>query len=125
MADAPNPADLPALWHERAELLRSLGADSVAKVWELASGELAGALRAQKDPGLTLVDAAKLSGYTPDYLGQLVRSDAIPNAGRRGAPRIRIADLPVKGEPRVRPRNYGKNAGQDDQSIGDKLRGPS
>lgn len=44
--------------------------------------------------GLRLVDAARESGYSEEHLGRLVRSGVIPNAGRRGAPRILRRDVP-------------------------------
>jgi hypothetical protein len=37
-----------------------------------------------------------VSGYSADYLGRMLRSGSIPNAGRPHAPRIRRADLPRK-----------------------------
>ena len=48
------------------------------------------------DTLLTLAAAAQRSGYSPDHLARLIRTGAIPNAGRRGAPRIRLADLPTR-----------------------------
>ena len=40
--------------------------------------------------------AARVSGYTADHLGALVKRGKIPNAGRTGAPRIRRQDVPRK-----------------------------
>ncbi len=34
--------------------------------------------------------------YSADHLGRLVREGKLPNAGREGAPRIRLQDLPRK-----------------------------
>lgn len=45
---------------------------------------------------LNLSNAARESGYSPDYLGRLVREGRIPNAGRPNAPKIRRSDLPRK-----------------------------
>lgn len=116
----PLPADLPALWRERAQLLRKHGGDPAAKVWELAAAELAQAVRRAEDHGLTLVDAARRSGYTADHLGAMIRDGTLPNAGRKNAPRIRIADLPIKGTARVRPHSEGTR--DDDAMIAEKLR---
>lgn len=55
---------------------------------------------------LNLCDAARLSGYSEDHLGKLVRAGKIPNAGRAGSPRIRRADLPR------RPTRVAPKAGQ-------------
>lgn len=43
---------------------------------------------------LTLAQAAARSELSEDHLGRLIREGKIPNAGRRGAPRIRATDLP-------------------------------
>jgi hypothetical protein len=45
---------------------------------------------------LTLREAAHYSGYSADHLGRLVREGRIPNLGKRGSPRLRVADLPMK-----------------------------
>jgi hypothetical protein len=106
------PQDLPARWRERAEDLRHYGVDPpAARVWELAADELERVQRAFGATGLTLVDAARVSGYTSDHLGDLVRAGKIPNAGRPNAPLIRRADLPIKAGNRGRPRKSA--SGQD------------
>lgn len=43
---------------------------------------------------LSLREAATLSRYSVDHLARLIREGSIPNAGRKGAPRIRRQDLP-------------------------------
>lgn len=43
---------------------------------------------------VTLTEASRISAYSPDHLGRLLRSGTIPNAGRPNAPRIRLSDLP-------------------------------
>ena len=90
------PESLAALWRERATYLREFGDSNTARLWTLAADELEAALRTAGEEGLTLSHAAKLSGLTPDYLGQLVREGKLKNVGRPGAPRIRRADLPAK-----------------------------
>jgi len=62
----------------------------------LAAAELERALALVADETLSLVEASRVSGYTPDYLGHLVKIKKIKNVGRPGAPRIRRADLPKK-----------------------------
>lgn len=91
------PADLPAAWRERAQLLREYGGDPPAsKIWEKAAAELEDALHCLADETLNLTEAAKASGYSPDHLGQLVKRGKIRNLGRKGAPRVRRSDLPMK-----------------------------
>ncbi len=45
---------------------------------------------------LSLTEAAARSGYSAPHLGRLLRAGKIPNAGRPGAPRMRVADLPTR-----------------------------
>ena len=49
---------------------------------------------AADDELLTLPQAAERSGISEEHLGRLVRDGKVPNAGRKGRPRIRVADLP-------------------------------
>ncbi len=96
------PENLPQRWRERAELLRDWGGTpEAARLWERAATELEQALAAAGSEILTLKEAALLTGLTAGHLGDLVRDGTIPNAGRKGSPRIRRADLPVttKREP--------------------------
>jgi hypothetical protein len=48
---------------------------------------------------LTLLEAARMSGYTSDHLARLIRAGKVTNAGRKNAPRILERDLPRR--PRV------------------------
>lgn len=48
------------------------------------------------DSTLTIAEASKISGYSVDHLSKLIRAGTIPNAGRKGAPRIRQKDLPLR-----------------------------
>src|SRR4051812_21879894 len=92
--ETSTPDGLPARWKERAEYLRQFGDPSCAKLWELAASELQAALEASGEQALTLVEAAKLTGLTADYLGQLVRGGKLRNAGRPKAPRVAAPDAP-------------------------------
>jgi len=87
------PRDLPARWRSQAEGLRPF-AESAARAFEQAADELEHALHAETDALLTLEQAADASGYSADYLGRMLRSGRLRNAGRPHAPRIRRADLP-------------------------------
>jgi hypothetical protein len=104
-----NLYDLPNQWRERAKLLRDYGGGDSAKAWDVAATELDQALRDHREETLTLTEAARLSGYTPDHLGELVRSGKLPNAGRPNAPAIRRSDLPTKPAKRGRPRKEHSN----------------
>lgn len=93
----PLPSALPAQWRELGEQLASVGAMAdPKKLLELCAQQLESGLRAAENDVLTLRDAARESGFSADYLGDLVQDGKIPNAGKKGAPRIRRGDLPRK-----------------------------
>lgn len=118
-----DPKRLPSAWRSRAANLREWGApEATARVWEKAAAEVEQVLRRWDRTTLTLREAARESGYSADHLGALVREGEIPNAGRKGAPRIRRADLPVKApssSPEGRP---SEKEDPDVTSIADALR---
>ena len=66
-----------------------------------------------EDEELTLADSAIASGYSKRRLSELIADGTIPNVGRKGAPRIRRADLPRKAKA---PSN-GFDAGAEASSI--------
>jgi hypothetical protein len=87
---------LPQTWRERAALLHQYGDPTSARLWQLAAVELEHALKAQADETLTLTEAAAICGYSVDHLGWLVKKRKLRNYGRKHAPRLRRADLPIK-----------------------------
>jgi hypothetical protein len=92
----PAPGALAGLWRERATMLRRHGADAPATTLEAVAGELEASIRAAAETALSLADAASESGFSADHIRHLVSSGAIPNAGRKGSPRVRRQDLPAK-----------------------------
>lgn len=84
-------------WREEADSIRVRYADErLAHVLEVAAMDLERAIENTSGQLLTLQQAAERSGYSVEHLGRMVASGKIPNAGRKGAPRIRLADCPVK-----------------------------
>lgn len=83
-------------WESEAQLLRRHGCVSAATTAELHAGQLRDALREVEFEALTLEEAAQLSGYSYSHLSDLIREGTVPNAGRKGSPRIRRSDLPRK-----------------------------
>jgi len=63
---------------------------------ERAAADLDAALAREQDALLSLEQAAQESGYSADHLRHLVADGTVPNAGRRGAPRVRRGDLPTR-----------------------------
>lgn len=95
--------DLVTAWRERAEGMRRY-APMVACAFDDAAQELEAALGATDADCLTLQEAARESGYSPDHLGRLLKNGQIENVGRKHAPRIRRGDLPRKPPTRTGPR---------------------
>ena len=87
---------LPVAWRKRAKALRRYGGDTPAVALDRCADDLEATLRERDETTLSLVEAARKSGYSADHLGRLVRDGRIPNAGRPGAPRIARAHLPRK-----------------------------
>ena len=107
------PGDLADQWEADAEKLREYGQESAAKIAELHAYRLREALRAVCDEPLTLAEAAAESGYSKRRLRELVSEGSVPNAGRKGAPRIRRGDLPQK----AKTASNGFDAGTEARAI--------
>jgi len=86
-----------AKWTAEADSLRRLGAQvDGAKLIEAIVADFQAVNRAEDSEALTLIEAARESGYTPEHLGKLLRRGTIPNAGRKNAPRVLRRHLPYK-----------------------------
>lgn len=70
------------------------------------------------DDELTLTAAANLSGYSTDHLSRLIREGSIPNAGRKGSPRIRRSDLPIRPKGIAKMNGIAYNPVTDARSLG-------
>lgn len=79
-----------------AEFRDDFGDEARARALEWAAARLDTALDDFSNQQLTLTQAARESGYSPEHLGRWVRLGKIPNAGRPHAPRIRRGDVPQK-----------------------------
>jgi hypothetical protein len=62
---APTPSALLAVWRQRAQFLSDFGDSNSARLWIVAAGELEGAIKTFGDDTLSLVEAARVSGFTP------------------------------------------------------------
>ena len=87
---------LPALaesWREEAALFRRRGLNQAADLAESYAMELEAVLREYRLATLTLKEAATETGLKYDTIQGKIASGEIPNAGRRGSPRVRRCDL--------------------------------
>lgn len=118
-------ADLPDAWRTRAEVLALHGASEAATTARVLAEELEAALALANTETLSLDDASRESGYSSDHLARLIRSGAIPNAGRKHAPAIRRSDLPRKAGAEVLPprASTATSKAQIAQSVADSFRG--
>ena len=81
-------------WRSRASDLERY-APVAAQAFRDAADELAEALNGAEET-VSLKEASMLGGYPVDSLQRMVAHGRIPNYGRKGKPRIRRADVPVK-----------------------------
>lgn len=84
--------ELAGSWHQEAEVLRRRGASGPAEALESAAEELEERLREWGWELLSLEQAAKEAGVSYDTMQRKVGRE-IPNAGEKGAPRVRRCDL--------------------------------
>ncbi len=91
------PADLPALFKERAAVARENTVDERgAAIWERAAEIAEEAIRQSGSEHLPLPLAALESGYTVDHLRRLIDEGKIPNASVDGSKSILRMHLPRK-----------------------------
>ena len=101
-------AALPAHWRQRATELEKY-APAAAQAFREAADQLDDALAAPID-SVSINEAASLGGFSVDRIRKLVASGRIENVGRKGKPRIRRADVPVKPGHAAKLRKASANA---------------
>ena len=94
--EGSSPAELPAIWRARAEVLAENGAEGQARAVKRCAEQLELALKCHGEETVSLTRAARDRGYTPDHIGRLVRQGKFKNYGRPGAPRVRLSEIPFK-----------------------------
>lgn len=90
-------ADLIARWESRGADLARLRAsvDAETIVAEFVA-DLTALDRVESVDVVTLREASRIGGYSVDRLQHLVANGQLKNAGQKGRPRIRRADIPTK-----------------------------
>ena len=85
---------LSSQWRSRASDLERYS-PSAAQAFRDAADELENALQSGEGC-VSLKEASTLGGYSTDSLQRMVAAGRIQNCGRKGRPRIRRAEVPVK-----------------------------
>ena len=85
---------LSSQWRSRASDLERYS-PSAAQAFRDAADELENALQSGEGC-VSLKEASTLGGYSTDSLQRMVAAGRIQNFGRKGKPRVRRADVPVK-----------------------------
>ena len=106
--------ELTNRWLKDAETFRRWGDEHQASILERCVEDLEAFLRESDLEPLTLAQASRESGYTPDHLRRLIREGKLTNVGRRNAPRIRRGDLPQK------PRRFDSSLDTTDLEVASK-----
>ena len=88
--------ELRQLWERRRDEWARFGVSVDGA--ELASQVIADLeqLVAARGDAVTLTEAHRLGGYSVDRLQRLVANGEVENVGRKGRPRIRRSDVPMK-----------------------------
>jgi hypothetical protein len=120
------PGEFLAKWTNEAEAMHRRGVmvNGRGLLAEVLA-DFRAVMASEAEAVLSLREAASRSGYSVEHLGRLIREGRVPNAGRKGTPRIRAADLPRK--PRslapVGPQAY--DPGADARNLLSRQRGGS
>ena len=103
------PAEFLAKWATEADAMQRRGVMvNGAGLLSEVLADFKALMSGQSEAVMSLPEAAARSGYSVEHLGRLVRQGRVPNAGRKGAPRVKAADLPRKPASLVPagPRSY-------------------
>lgn len=113
-------SELAERWTSAADALERWGDERGAAILRRCIVELEAHARERADEDLTLAEAARESGYSKRRLRELIAEGTIPQAGRKGAPRIRRRDLPRKPSADV-PRPSGYDVSADAASLAGRI----
>lgn len=100
---SPVGNELVERWRTRREEWSKLGAfvDGAAVAEEILA-DIAALIEYQTHLPVDVVTASQVSGYSADHLRRLISQGKLRNAGRKGAPKLFLADLPKRPQ-RVAP----------------------
>ena len=110
--------ELLSLWHTRqAEYEASSAMVDGTLVLKRMIRELETAIAAGRSETLTLSQASVESGFSVEHLARQIRTGRLENAGRKGAPRVRRGDLPLKGRAMAATARSGYDISTDARSL--------
>ena len=93
------PSELATRWRTRGDELDPY-APAAAAAFHTAAAELEAALQAAEDELLPPAEASTESGLSKRRLRELSAEGKLENVGRKGAPRYRRGDLPMRAKGR-------------------------
>lgn len=86
-------------WQSRIPNFEKHGCQEVAMTYRKLHEELQRELDAIMQQTLPLTEAARVSGFSADHLGRMIRQGRLGNVGRKYAPRVLLSELPIKPRP--------------------------
>jgi hypothetical protein len=115
--------ELIAKWTAESDSMRRRGVlVTGAALCDEFLHDVASLLEAEAETLLTLKEASDRSGYGEEHLGRLIREGKLPNGGRKGAPRLRVRDLPRRPRGNRQPARPGTyNVSTDARALLDRL----
>lgn len=117
------PTELSAAWRDRAVLMEKYGAAEIATTLRACADEMEATIAEAESEPLTLREAAEECGYSERRLRELITDGTIPQAGRKGMPRIRRGDLPRRARRPAAAGDYDPE--QDARELVARLHGGS
>ena len=111
-------ASLSREWRADSEVLKRHGYDAEARRLLSRADELDDAIRARLDELLTIREASAWSGVSYSTIESRIRAGTLPNAGRKGSPRIRRRDLPIAALTASSPMTLVDDVDDLDQLLG-------
>ena len=115
--------DTTTAWLKLSELFERTGQTGPAKLVRFLVDDLERRHAALTEELLTIDQAAAESGYAYSSLQHLIADGVLPNAGRRGRPRVRRNDLERHRQepPDAEPKNASSRAGDASVDLVDEI----
>jgi hypothetical protein len=117
-ACSPIADEIIERWAARRDELKRLGAKvDGALLCEEVIADLRSIADAQDSETLTLAEASRRSGYSPDHLSRLIRRGILTNAGRKHKPMLLAGELPRRTTRVAAQRPAGYDPNTDARSL--------